>query len=129
MKLNTVLVAVLLIGDTLIAAECPDARRRSVEIGGDTISGLVSEARKPIKSVSVRLYSGGKLVATDQTNNDGRFTIHDLSPGKYTLSVTGWGSTTVRINPERDRPFLPQHPAWTISLSDRGCVDFGMSIG
>src|SRR5271167_4411994 len=115
-------------GEPLTPAECPDARRRSVEIGGDTISGFVSKARKPLKSVSVRLYSRGKVVGTDRTNNEGRFTIYHVSPGTYTLSVTRWGSTTVRINPELDRPFLPQHPAWGISLSDNGCVDFGSDL-
>jgi hypothetical protein len=68
------------------------------------------------------------MVATDHTDNEGRFTIYHVSPGKYTLSVTHWGSTTVRINPERDRPFRPQQPAWSISLLGRGCVGFAFIL-
>ena len=126
--MKTVLFIVLLMREPLLGAECPDTRKRSGEIGGDTISGFVSKGRKPLHHVPVRLYSGGKMIGTDQTDNEGRFAIYHVSEGKYALSVVGWGSTTVRINPDRDQPFLLQHPAWTISLLDRGCVGFGFSL-
>jgi hypothetical protein len=157
---NAVLLAVM-IGNLPIAAQCPDPLYRDLEIGGDTISGYVSIARKRLPSASVELYSWGRLWRTTHTDKDGQFAISDVSPGKYTLSVTGWGSTTIRIDPEFDRPFLPrttplthllsvsgsgefpalvaapnrdngtlgQHPAWWITLSDRGCASAGATIG
>lgn len=127
--MKTVFLIILLISEPLLAAECRDTQRRSVEIGGDAISGYVAKsARKPLRGALVRLYAGNDLVATDHTNHEGRFTLRHLSPGKYRLSVTDWGETTVEVNPKRDRPFLPQQPAWGITLSDSGCVDWGMSL-
>jgi hypothetical protein len=120
---NALLLA-LLIGNLPIAAQCPDPRYRELEIGGDTISGYVSIARKRWPSASVQLYSWGRLLRTTQTDNDGQFTINDVSPGKYTLSVTGWGSTTIRIDPEFDRPFLPRTTPLTHLLSVSGSGEF-----
>ena len=45
--MKTVVVAVLLLGKSLFA-ECPDARMRSVEIGGSDISGLAMQGGKTV---------------------------------------------------------------------------------
>jgi len=78
-----------------------------------------------VKFAKVRLYSSsGKTAWIGTTDKNGRFTTDKVPPGEYRLEVSGWGSTTVQLNPELDKGgFSAQIPAWNLLLSDNACVD------
>jgi hypothetical protein len=114
---------------SVLASGCAQGWQKSAEIGGDRISADVSKGGKPLRSARVRLYSKGKLLGTYHTNGEGGFSIYNFSEGEYELVIKGWGRTTIRINPRLDLPAWPQQPSWSVSLSDHGCVAWGMSVG
>jgi hypothetical protein len=109
----------------LAAPRCPDPRLRQATIGGEIITGGVTLHRKPVKFAKVQLYSSsGKTGWIGTTDKNGRFTTDKMAPGDYRLEVSGWGSTTVQLNPELDKGgFSGQIPAWNLLLSDNACVD------
>jgi hypothetical protein len=47
----------------------------------------------------------------------------------YRIVVAGRGTAWVQVGPEADRPFLPQHPSWSIFLYGNGCVGIGGTVG
>jgi len=118
------LLIALIIGTLPIAAQCPDPRYRELRVGGDKISSHVSIARQPVQSALVRLYSSGRLLRTTHTNDQGGFTIDAISPGQYTLSIDGWGSIAVRVDPELDEPFQSTSAPLTHLLSVSGSGEF-----
>ena len=58
-------------------------------------------------SSKVSLYSEGKLIHTILTQQDGKFTVNELTEGSYWLSVNGWKIATFTIRPLTDS-FFPQ---------------------
>jgi Carboxypeptidase regulatory-like domain len=97
---------------------------RQATIGGDTIAGGVLMRKKPLKFAKVRLYfSSGATAWNGTTDNNGRFATTKVPPGDYRLEVSGWGSTTVHLNPELNKGPFGQTPAWNLMLMDNACVD------
>jgi hypothetical protein len=91
-------------------------------IGGNTINGGVVLHKKPLKFAKVRVYSSsGKTAWIGKTDKNGAFKTVQLTPGDYRLEISGWGSTTIHLNPEIDRG-LRQTPSWNILLVDNACV-------
>jgi hypothetical protein len=39
------------------------------------------------------------------------------------LTLVGWGSSTVQLNPDLDRTSFGQIPSWNLILIDNVCVD------
>ena len=123
--MRCVFVAVILASFSCLAAShCPDPQLREAKIGGDAIFGGVSLHKKPLRFARVRLYSSsGKILWIGKTNKHGTFEIRKLVPGDYRLEVDGWGTTTVRLNPELAKPNgFGQVPAWNLLLTDHACV-------
>jgi hypothetical protein len=81
--------------------------------------------RKHLKSGRVVLYDAlGKTAFVGLTDTNGVFAINDLASGVYRLDVSGWGTTTIRLNPELDMRSNGQVPLWSIQLLDNECVSF-----
>ena len=108
-----------------VSAQCPDPALRSAKIGGSVIDAHVVIARKPLRSALVVLVSAGKTVWTGITDNAGAFRVDHLPQGEYKLSVTGWGSANIRLG-RSDMELGHQQGYWTLTLSDHGCVKWGM---
>ncbi len=107
-----------------LASSCPDPSKRQAVIGGDTIAGNVVLHQKPLKFAEVRLYAtSGKVAWVGKTNRDGGFTIKHLQHDSYRLSVRGWGSTTIRLDPKFDR-LGGQAIHYSLRLMDNECVDY-----
>ena len=124
-----VLTLILAASFCFAGAHCPDPRLREAAIGGDTITGYVVQHKKPLTFAIVRLYSSpGKTAWVGTTDKNGSFTTTRMPPGEYRLAVAGWGSTRVQLNPELDKGFGGQIPAWHLSLMDDACVDTGMNM-
>jgi len=123
-------ITLILAASLCIAApRCPDRRLRQATIGGDTITGGVVLHKKPLTFAQVRLYSSsGKTAWIGTTDKNGRFTTNKMPPGDYRLEVSGWGSTTVQLNPEVDKGFGSQIPAWDLLLLDNACVGTTMIL-
>jgi hypothetical protein len=103
----------------LAAPRCPAQDRRQATIGGDTITGGVLMHKKPLKFAKVRLYfSSGTTAWKGTTDNNGRFATTKMPPGDYCLEVSGWGSTTIHLNPELNKGPFGQTPAWNLLLLD-----------
>jgi len=70
----------------------------------------------------VRLYSSsGETAWVGKTDKDGRFGTAKLAPGDYRLEVSGWDSTTIHLDPEKDKGFR-QTSSWDLLLIDNACV-------
>jgi hypothetical protein len=105
------------------ASHCPDARLRQAVIGGDAIDGSVVLNQKPLKSAQVRLYfSTGKTAWVGTTDKKGSFRVAHLPPDTYRLEVRGWGSTTIRLNPDLNKLSNGQIPAYSVQLMENECV-------
>jgi hypothetical protein len=105
------------------AAQCPDPRLRQAVIGGETINGSVVLHQKPLKSAQLRLYfSIGKTAWVGMTDKDGTFRISQLRPDTYRLDVRGWGSATIRLNPDLNKLANGQIPVWSVQLMEDKCV-------
>ncbi|HXJ30210.1 MAG TPA: carboxypeptidase-like regulatory domain-containing protein, partial [Gemmatimonadales bacterium] len=70
------------------------ARRASVAVAGPPafagdISGTVQDSisGKPLPGGEVRILQGSTIVATTETDPFGRFVVHNLSDGDYTVAV------------------------------------------
>jgi Carboxypeptidase regulatory-like domain len=110
------------------ASRCPDPKMGQAAVGGDSISGVVLVHGEPFQFAVLGLYStSGKLIRTATTNKKGRFTLPKLAPGKYSLNVPDWGSTSFQVSPKLDRDF-PQKPNWFVTLTDNECVSAGVSV-
>ena len=119
------LLLTLVLATTLCnaAPRCPDPRLRLAIIGGDTITGGVLIHKKPLKFAKLRLYfSTGKTAWVGMTDKDGSFRITHLPPDTYRLDVRGWGSTTIRLNPDLNKLSNGQIPAYSVLLMENGCV-------
>jgi hypothetical protein len=107
---------------------CPDPTLREVEIGGNVIIGGVGLHKQPLKFARVRVYSSpGNKVWSGKTDKQGWFRTRTLVPGEYRLEVDGWGSTTVRLNPELDKApagYSKQAGTWNVLLMDEGCAGY-----
>jgi hypothetical protein len=98
---------------------------RQAVVGGDSISGFVVVRGKPVKSALVSSNSvKGKFARGTTTDKNGAFTLNRIPPGKCSLTVYGWGSTSIQVDSEADRDF-PQKPNWNVTLMDDGCVSAG----
>ena len=119
------LLLTLVLGTTLCnaAARCPDSRLRLAIIGGDTITGGVLVHKKPPKFAQLRLHSStGKNAWVGMTDKDGSLCINHLPPDTYGLDVRGWGSTTIRLNPDLNKLPNGQIPTYSVLLVEKGCV-------
>ena len=107
-----------------VAFPCSDPRLQAAVIGGDIIQASVSrKPGKPRRFAAVQLYSGDKLLWTGTTDKDGAVTINHLQHGKYRLSVAGWGSAMVDLDPKLDQLSNGQRPSYSLLLFDDACVD------
>ena len=121
--LASLLVIGIVVSAACCAQRCPDPKLQQAAIGGDTIYGYVSLQQKPLKSAQVRLLFNGKTSWAGLTDGNGSFEIKGLRPGTYRLSVTGWGSTTVRVDPALTHSFgNGQMLNYSLLLRDDGCV-------
>lgn len=74
-----------------------------------SISGYVKSADKkePLISATVKVLSNDKLIAGSITDNTGKFEIHNLTKGKYVLSITYVGFKSLKVNIEiNDKPLI-----------------------
>jgi hypothetical protein len=122
------LLSLVAIGIVLSAAcyaqRCPDPKLQQAAIGGDTIDGNVSLQQRPLMSAQVRLLSNGKTVWAGSTDDIGSFPIKGLRRGTYRLTVKGWGSTIIRINPDLTHSFgNGQMRYYSLLLVDKECVE------
>jgi hypothetical protein len=105
------------------AQHCPDPTQRRATVGGDTIEGSVSLHQKPLKFSELQLSSNGKTTWVGATGHDGSFHIRGLRPGTYRLTVSRWGSTTIRVSPDLTKSFgNRQSPLYELLLQDDGCI-------
>jgi hypothetical protein len=117
------LTMILAVSVCLAAPRCPDPRLRQATIGGNTITGGVLMHKKPLKFAQVRLYfSSGTTAWNGTTDKNGSFATTKMPPGDYRLEVSGWGNTTVHLNPEFNRGPFGQIPAWNLLLMDNTCI-------
>ena len=122
MKSLPSLVAIgIVLSATCCAQTCPGPKTRQVTIGGDTIDGYVSLQQRPLKSAQVRLRSSGKMTWVGSTKDDGSFHIKDLRRGIYSLTVSGWGSAIIRINPDLTKS-SGQTIYYSLLLVDNECI-------
>jgi hypothetical protein len=104
------------------ASRCPDLKLQEAAVGGHTINGGVVLHKKPVKFAGVHLYSSsGETAWIGKTDKDGTFKTAQLPQDDYRLEISGWGSTTIHLNPEIDKGFR-QTPVWNILLIDNSCV-------
>lgn len=123
MKALLSLVAMIVLSGACYAQHCPDPNSQRAEIGGNAINGSVELHSKPLKSAQVRVLSSGKISWTGLTDDNGSFHVKGLRPGTFRLAVKGWGSATVRINPELTKPFgNGQLPYYWVRLVDNECI-------
>jgi len=121
MNLKSLLFLVLTCAS--VAFPCDDPRLQNAVIGGDEIEATAfRKPGKPLRSAVVRLYLDKKLAWTGATDKNGRFRIEHLNPGKYRLSIAGWGSTEVELKPELSELGNGQRPAYSLLLTDHACV-------
>ena len=105
------------------ASHCPDPNLRQAVIGGDTINGSIILQKKPLRFAQLRLYfSTGKTAWVGMTDKDGSFRITHLRPDTYRLDVRGWGSATIRFNPELNKLSNGQIPDYSVQLMENECV-------
>ncbi|HKD60053.1 MAG TPA: carboxypeptidase-like regulatory domain-containing protein [Terracidiphilus sp.] len=124
MKALPSLVAIgIMLSAACYAQRCPDPKSQQAAIVGDTINGYVSLQQRPLKSAQVRLLSDGKTIWVGSTDKTGSFQIKGLRRGTYRLTVKGWGSAIIRINPDLSKPCgngqTPIHIVW---LADSECI-------
>jgi hypothetical protein len=111
------------------ASHCPDPNLRQAVIGGDTINGSLILQTKPLKFAQLRLYfSTGKTAWVGMTDKDGSFHITDLRPDNYRLDVRGWGSATIRMNPDLTKLSNGQIPSYSVLLMENECVATTTSV-
>jgi hypothetical protein len=77
-----------------------------------------------VKFAKVQLYSSsGKVAWVGVSDKDGGFATGWLPPDEYRIEAAGWGSATVRLNPELGRQDS-QTTAWTLQLMDNACISY-----
>lgn len=119
---------VLLIIGSAFGAVCPDVNGRSVEIGGNEITGWVRVKRAQyLRFTWVQISMAGKTVARQRTDEYGRFYFSRLQIGEYRLSVKGWGNTVIRINPQRK--IAGQSAVWQVWLTEDRCASWLAKVG
>ena len=105
------------------APRCPDLGLRLAIIGGDTITGGVLIHKKPLKFAQLRLYSStGNTAWVGMADREGSFRITHLPPDTYHFDVRGWGSTTIRLNPDLNKLPNGQIPAYSVLLMENGVL-------
>ena len=71
------------------------------QIGVGAIKGTVTESTDdadPLPFADLAVWQGGSIVAGTITNDDGRFEIKALSPGKYKVTIGSMGYHTQTLN-------------------------------
>jgi hypothetical protein len=102
-----------------VAFACSDPRLETAIIGGDVIQASVyRKPGKPRKLAQVELYYGNKLAWTGTPDKNGMFTINHLQHGRYRLSIAGWGSAVVELDPKLDELSNGQRPSYNLQLFD-----------
>ncbi len=136
MRFNTVLLACV-IGSSLSPAwaqyvplpVCLNIDMWDATVGGDKIAGGVSVLGKPFGFAKVQLYSSsGKVAYLGVTDEHGGFATGVLSPDDYRLEIEGWGSASIHLTHDADRPYQGSFaPTFSLLLLDNGCVTVGVS--
>lgn len=116
-------ITLVLFTSLCYASHCPDPNLRQAVIGGDTLNGSIILQKKPLKFAQLRLYfSTGKTAWVGMTDKDGGFSITNFRPDTYRLDVRGWGSATIRLNPDLNKLSNGQIPAYSVQLIENECV-------
>ena len=86
----------ILLGLTALAAAGPV---RATAVSGDDIAGVVvdSASTKPLPGGEVRILQGARIVVVTATDEFGRFVVHNLAPGTYTVSARYLGYRPVEV--------------------------------
>ena len=92
----------------------------------NSITGVVTDGftQDPIIIVTVALYSEGVLVTGTETDFDGRFTLDDISPGKYDIEASYVGYI-----PKRLASIVVGDTDLTLNISINGGVHYHMPKG
>ncbi len=132
-------------------AACPDPKMRETTIGGDSITGNITQREekvlydgkyKPLSFARVDVYSlgpfqqmaqlpvhslpdGGSHVVTVFTRENGAFDSGVLAGGDYRLEVSGWGSATVHLRSDLGKEGFGTF--YWVELNDSGCIGSGES--
>jgi hypothetical protein len=61
------------------------------------------------------------------SDQQGRFKIEHLAPGRYQLVVDKWGKTTVTLDPREGAGLGGQQANWSLTLENHNCIATGMS--
>ena len=121
--LLSLVAIVIVLSAACYAQHCPNPNLQRAEIGGDAINGSVELQSGPLKLVQVRVLSSGKISWSGLTDDNGMFHVKGLRPGTYRLAVKGWGSATIRINPNLTKSFgNGQQPYYWVRLLDNECI-------
>ena len=94
------------------------------------MTGVVQLKGKPLKFALIKVYSSssGKTVWVWTTDKDGRFTSKKLPPGFYRVEISGWGITTIGLDPPKLDRDSGQIPNWSLDFLDDGCVAAGFTL-
>jgi hypothetical protein len=94
------------------------------------MTGSVQLQGKPLKFALIKVFSSssGKTAWVWTTDKDGRFTSKKLQPGFYRVEISGWGITTIEIDPPKLDGDSGQNPNWFLDFSDDGCVAAGFML-
>ena len=121
-----------LIGELAAGRDCSQAT-----IGGQSITGDVMQRdknplpygeQKPLAFARVDIYSlsgGKKPLIVVFTRENGWFDSGVLPGGDYRLEVSGWGSTTVHLNPNLGKDGFGS--VYWVDLLDDNCIGAGQS--
>ena len=101
MKALPSLIAIgIVLSAACYAQRCPDPKSQQAAIDGDT-----------------------KTIWAGSTDDIGSFPIKGLRRGTYRLTVKGWGSTIIRINPDLTHSFgNGQMLYYSLLLVDNECI-------
>jgi len=63
------------------------------------LSGVVTdrESKKPVPFAAIKVFSGGQFKGGDVANEDGEYNVSPLTPGSYTVEVSGFGYNKVLV--------------------------------
>ncbi|HSK43174.1 MAG TPA: carboxypeptidase-like regulatory domain-containing protein [Candidatus Binatia bacterium] len=90
------------------------------------IEGTTTKDETILRSTQVSLYSKGKLVSRATADADGRFTLDNLWPGVYRLSIQRLGNYDVKVVVTAVRT-LQQRRYYFFGKTRNGCLHWGFS--